>query len=151
MPESNANPLLSIQFRVPFDRIGPEALEPAIALLIEEARSRLASIAAEPGERTFANTMAALDRFTESLHQSPVDVVRGNERDLLLCRGHHEHLEEGGRPKRLQAAKARGEWTKQRVVVRALVERQKVEVGVHKPAGHRLHGFRRGPRPGDSL
>ena len=71
MPEpKDANPLLSIQFRVPFDRIRAAGVEPAIGELLAQARARLAAVAAEPVERTFANTMLALDLMTELLAAS---------------------------------------------------------------------------------
>src|ERR1039458_1660086 len=70
-----ANPLLSVQFRIPFDRIQAAHVEPACAELLGQARERLAAIYAEPGPRTFANTMAVLDRFTESLDWA-MSVVR---------------------------------------------------------------------------
>ena len=50
-------------------------VEPAIAELLAAARTRLAAIAAEPGERTFANTMVALDTMTEPLEYA-MGVVR---------------------------------------------------------------------------
>ena len=64
---SDANPLLGVQFRVPFDRIKAEHVEPATTELLREARARLADIAAVPAPRTFANTMRALDELTEPL------------------------------------------------------------------------------------
>jgi len=76
--EPNAlNPLLSVEFQVPFHRIRAEMVEPAISQLIEESRARLASIAAGPEVRTFANTMAALDEMTE-----PLDYAMGLVRHL---------------------------------------------------------------------
>ncbi len=66
-PSDPANPLLSMEFRVPFDRIRAEHVEPAIAELLREARARLEAIAAEPAGRTFENTMRALDTLTEPL------------------------------------------------------------------------------------
>jgi len=74
LPEP-ANPLLSVQFRVPFDRIHAAHVEPACARLLREARQRLAAIYAESGPRTFANTLAVLDRFTEPLDWA-MSVVR---------------------------------------------------------------------------
>src|ERR1017187_5584313 len=74
-PSSPANPLLSVQCRIPFDRIQAAHVEPACAELLGQARQRLAAICAEPGPRTFANTMAVLDRFTESLDWA-MSVVR---------------------------------------------------------------------------
>ena len=76
MPEPNdANPLLSIEFRVPFDRIRAAHVEPAIHELLEQSRTRLAAIASQPAERTFANTMQALDVMTEPL-ECAMGVVR---------------------------------------------------------------------------
>jgi oligopeptidase A len=65
-PES-ANPLLSVQFRIPFDRIRSTDVEPAAAELLSQARARLEAIATLPGERTYRNSMDALDRLTEPL------------------------------------------------------------------------------------
>ena len=61
------NPLLSMKFRVPFDRVSAADVEPAIGELLTQARGNLAAIAGETGERTFANTMLALDTMTEPL------------------------------------------------------------------------------------
>jgi oligopeptidase A len=72
---SEANPLLKIEFRVPFDRIRAGHVEPAAAALLEKARTRLDGLASEPGERTFANTMHALDVMTEPLDYA-VGLVR---------------------------------------------------------------------------
>jgi oligopeptidase A len=69
------NPLLSLGFRVPFDRIRAEHVEPAAAELLRDARARLDALAAPPGERTFANTMEALDCLTEPLDRA-MGVVR---------------------------------------------------------------------------
>jgi oligopeptidase A len=74
---SEANPLLTVQFPVPFDRVRAEHVEPAIASLIEDARARLERIASSAGERTFANTMAAIDEMTE-----PLDYAMGVVRHL---------------------------------------------------------------------
>ena len=61
------NPLLSVQFKVPFDRILASHVEPAAARLLQEARTRMEALAAQQGERTFANTMRPLDELTEPL------------------------------------------------------------------------------------
>ncbi len=61
------NPLLEINFRIPFDRIRAEHVEPAITHLLADAQSRLAAIANETRPRTFENTMLALDHMTERL------------------------------------------------------------------------------------
>ena len=75
MPENESNPLLKIQFQIPFDRIQAAHVEPACAELLRDAREQQAAISAEPGPRTFANTMGALDRFTERLDWA-LSVVR---------------------------------------------------------------------------
>lgn len=61
------NPLLQIRFDVPFDRIRPEHVEPAIRELLDDARRRIDAIAAEKGPRTYANTLLALEQATERL------------------------------------------------------------------------------------
>jgi oligopeptidase A len=65
-PES-PNPLLTVEFRIPFDRIRATDVEPAAAELLSQARARLDAIASLPGERTYRNSMDALDRLTEPL------------------------------------------------------------------------------------
>ena len=71
------NPLLTIQFRIPFDRIRAAHVEPAAEELLRGARARLQAIAAAPGERTFDNTMRALDELAE-----PLDYAMGVARHL---------------------------------------------------------------------
>jgi len=70
-----ANPLLEIQFRVPFDRIRAAHVQPAMDELLRQARERLAALAAEGTARTWDNTMAALDELTEPLDWA-MSVVR---------------------------------------------------------------------------
>jgi oligopeptidase A len=74
---TDTNPLLSIQFRVPFDRIRAADVEPAVSVLLRDARSRLEALSAAGGERTFDNTMRALDLLTE-----PLDYAMGVVRHL---------------------------------------------------------------------
>lgn len=62
-----ANPLLRVQFRVPFDQIRPEHVEPAVAELLADARADIQAIVDAPGPRTFDNTLAALETATERL------------------------------------------------------------------------------------
>ncbi len=64
------NPLLQIPLRVPFDRIRPEHVEPAITRLLAEARSAIQRIVAEAGPRTYANTLGALEQATEALERA---------------------------------------------------------------------------------
>lgn len=75
---SEANPLLGIRLPLPFDEVKPEHVKPAIEALIAQARARLDDLAAHPGERTYENTMAALDMATEPLDVA-VSVVRHME------------------------------------------------------------------------
>jgi oligopeptidase A len=74
---TESNPLVTIQFAVPFDRIEAKHVEPAVEELLTRAREQLASAGAFAGERTFANTMAALDVLTE-----PLDYAMGVVRHL---------------------------------------------------------------------
>lgn len=63
----SSNPLLDIEFQIPFDKIRAEHVEPAIRQLIEDARVRRTALAAGRDERTFQNTMQPLDRLTDGL------------------------------------------------------------------------------------
>ncbi|MFN0105728.1 MAG: M3 family metallopeptidase [Bryobacteraceae bacterium] len=74
---SESNPLLSIPFAIPFDRIRAEHVEPGILQLIAEARERIDAIASLSDARTYENTMYALDHATE-----PLDVAFGVVRHL---------------------------------------------------------------------
>ena len=76
MPD-DSNPLLIPRFRIPFDRIRAEHVQPAIDELLRDARGRLEALAAAPGPRTFDNTMRALDDLTE-----PLDYAMGVIRHL---------------------------------------------------------------------
>jgi oligopeptidase A len=72
-----ANPLLNVEFRIPFDRIRAADVGPATAELLAQARARLDAVAHLPAERTYQNTMDALDRLTE-----PLDYAMGVVRHL---------------------------------------------------------------------
>jgi oligopeptidase A len=60
------NPLLDLSHPLPFDRVRPEHVGPAMEELIRRSRARLDAIAAAPA-RTWQDTMAALDTATEDL------------------------------------------------------------------------------------
>src|ERR1017187_6714505 len=64
---SDTNPLLDVEFRIPFDRIRAEHVQPAATELLRRARGSLTALAAPEGERTFDNTLQALDTMTEPL------------------------------------------------------------------------------------
>src|ERR1700722_14220564 len=70
-----SNPLLSLPFRIPFDQIRAEHVEPAMKALLRDARQRIDALAADPEPRTFDNTLAALDQITEPLDDA-MAVVR---------------------------------------------------------------------------
>jgi oligopeptidase A len=64
---SPLNPLLTVDFRVPFHRIEANLIQPAVAALLVEANARLQAVGAPVDRRTFENTMRALDVLTEPL------------------------------------------------------------------------------------
>ncbi|MCZ6915244.1 MAG: M3 family metallopeptidase [Gemmatimonadetes bacterium] len=67
-PRSDSdNPLLTRTFAVPFDRIKAEHVEPGIDALLADAQDRIDAIAGDTGERTYDNTLGALERATERL------------------------------------------------------------------------------------
>ncbi len=61
------NPLLSIQFAIPFDQVRPEHVAAGIRTLLTEANEKIDAIVADRSPRTFANTMLALEESTEAL------------------------------------------------------------------------------------
>jgi len=61
------NPLLTRQFRIPFDRIGADDVEPAMHRLVREAERAVEAIASQPGSPTYASTLGALEEATETL------------------------------------------------------------------------------------
>jgi oligopeptidase A len=62
------NPLLHIEFPVPFDRIRPEHVEPAVEKLLADSGARLEALGgAETPPLRFDPTMTALDAITERL------------------------------------------------------------------------------------
>jgi oligopeptidase A len=69
------NPLLKIQFEIPFDQVRAEHVEPATHELLADARKRIEAIATSPEPRTYENTLLALEKATERLDYA-VGVVR---------------------------------------------------------------------------
>ncbi len=62
---SDQNPLLSEAYRIPFDRIRPEHVEPGVREVLWLGQQRLDALAGDaPAERTWENTMEALDEIT---------------------------------------------------------------------------------------
>jgi oligopeptidase A len=77
-PPTVANPLLQIQFQIPFDQIRAVNVEPAIEELLRDARGELDELTSEPAPRTFANTLQRLDRLTDRLEYA-MQIVRNLE------------------------------------------------------------------------
>jgi oligopeptidase A len=69
------NPLLTIQIPIPFDEVKAEHVEPAMNALLVQAQAAIDGICAATGERTWANTMQAMDDATQSLDYA-MGVVR---------------------------------------------------------------------------
>ncbi len=61
------NPLLDLDFRIPFDRIRVEHVEPAIDALIERSQAAIDRIADGTDEPTYANTLGALEEACTAL------------------------------------------------------------------------------------
>ncbi len=72
---SAANPLLSPQFDIPFDKIGAAHVEPGLDQLIEYAKLNIDQIINQPSPRTWDNTMAVYDVATEGLDWA-ITIVR---------------------------------------------------------------------------
>src|ERR1035438_1755334 len=72
---ATANPLLNLSFRIPFDQIRAQHVQPAVAERRRGARQRIERLAADPKPRTFDNTLMALDAATEPLDEA-MAVVR---------------------------------------------------------------------------
>ena len=72
------NPLLQVQFRIPFDQIRAENVAPAITELLAETGADLDRLTSALGPRTFANTMQRLDDLTERLEYA-MQIVRNLE------------------------------------------------------------------------
>lgn len=63
------NPLLSLSFDIPFEDIKPEHFEPAIEALLQKAEQDFQNLLNVQGERTYENTLKALDRLGEGLYR----------------------------------------------------------------------------------
>ncbi len=74
-PTTVDNPLLEIQFEIPFDQIRAESVQPAVEQLLQDSRDELDRLISEPSTRTFANTLERLDHLTERLDYA-MQIVR---------------------------------------------------------------------------
>src|SRR5579863_3152689 len=70
-----SNPLLEIQFQIPFDRIRAEHVEPAVDELLRDARQKLEKLGSATGPGSFDETMLAYEAITERLEYA-MGVVR---------------------------------------------------------------------------
>lgn len=61
------NPLLNLGFEIPFNAIEAGHVEPGVSQLIEQARAGLDAVGSRLGERTYDNTVGAIDRALEPL------------------------------------------------------------------------------------
>ena len=61
------NPLLNVVFDIPFDRIRAEHVVPAIDQLLTEAQARVDALVLEGPQRTYDNTLGALESATQHL------------------------------------------------------------------------------------
>jgi oligopeptidase A len=69
------NPLLSNEFKIPFDQIRSEHVLPAVTELLADCQKRLNHILAAEEPRTYENTMAPLDAISDRLEYA-VGVTR---------------------------------------------------------------------------
>ncbi len=67
MSGSAANPLLVERSPFPFDQVKAEHVEPAVALLLEQMKTRLAELAGTATPRTYSDVLLGLDTFSEPL------------------------------------------------------------------------------------
>jgi oligopeptidase A len=77
---SDQNPLLSEAYRIPFDRIRAEHVEPGVREVLRLGQQRLDALASDaPGARTWANTMEALDDIVRWVDEriKPVGTLLG--------------------------------------------------------------------------
>jgi oligopeptidase A len=61
------NPLLNLNFHIPFDRVRAEHVEPGIRELQRRAQEHIDAIVRDDTPRSFDNTMLALEKATENL------------------------------------------------------------------------------------
>src|ERR1019366_9236905 len=74
-PTMQENPLFQIRVEIPFDQIRAEHVELGVRELLKRSQANIDAIVADPGPRTYENTMLALERATEVLDYA-LGVVR---------------------------------------------------------------------------
>jgi oligopeptidase A len=87
---AEANPLLVSATIIPFDAVRAEHVVPAIEHHLAASRAAVRAIVDEPGPRTWANTLQALDRATEPLEDAfqVVSHLRTVAHDDALAEAH---------------------------------------------------------------
>ncbi len=73
-PSSPENPVLSLDFRVPFHRIEPDDVAPGIRTVLAEARERVEALADAGAPRGYQETIRALDEITERVERAVTPV-----------------------------------------------------------------------------
>jgi oligopeptidase A len=63
------NPLLSDEFLIPFDTIAPQHIDSGVREALERAERDLGALIASRGQRSYQNTIQALDNLTERLNR----------------------------------------------------------------------------------
>ena len=63
------NPLLADRFRIPFDQIRAEHVEPGVGRALAEAQDEVDALSRDEGPATWTSTMARLDRAVERLSE----------------------------------------------------------------------------------
>ncbi len=64
---ASTNPLTTVQFRIPFEEIRAEHVEPGIEYLLEEAGASLSTLIDKDARPDYSNTLAALERLSKEL------------------------------------------------------------------------------------
>ncbi len=64
------NPLLSDDFLIPFDAIGPEHIDVGIREALDQAQKDLETVTSFSGQRSYQNTLQALGDLTERLSRA---------------------------------------------------------------------------------
>ncbi len=67
---SSTNPLLERDYRIPFHRIRAEHVEPGVREVLATAQARIDALAGEVADRTYENTLAALDEITQEVSET---------------------------------------------------------------------------------
>ncbi|HEX7004392.1 MAG TPA: M3 family metallopeptidase [Trueperaceae bacterium] len=64
------NPLLSREFRIPFDRVRAEHVVPGVRAAVDRAENEIEALSGFEGRRSYDNTVAELDRLVERVDRT---------------------------------------------------------------------------------